>query len=109
MEEEGEIDEEERKRREEEDAERKKKPENFKANLLSMAGQGTFNAFLTFFIIDNDPIENMMNMDKNKSQYADYEYGKILGEASLHDLNQSKEDYYKYLQKALDRNKVNKV
>ena len=91
---ESELDPEEIKLREEEDAQRKIKPENFKAMLLSKAGEGI-----------DEPNKNNLNTRKNQldDESVDQDLAKVLGEVTIKE-TAGKEDYYDYLRKVVKRN-----
>ena len=86
-----ELDPEEAKRIEEEEAQRKVKPDIFKAMLLSKAGEGT------------DDVNYVMKQKLDENKFIEEDLGRVIGEVRFNN-DPSKEDYYAFLQKAVERN-----
>lgn len=93
-----EIDPDELKRREEEEAKRKLRPDNFKAMMLSRAGEGTDDPN---YQIEKE--KEKTRPDGAKDESINEDQARLLGEVTVK-TEAPKEDYYDYLRKTIKRN-----
>jgi hypothetical protein len=87
------------KKKTEEEAKRRTKPEHFKGNLLSKAGEGKLKILI---LGDSSPPKTVGKFRKKPTEDSIENEGKIIGEMVVKDLDK-KEDYFEYLQKAVNR------